>query len=149
MEVRKRQTGCVVPDLTITLTNPPDTVTGLELKLLGRRNISHLLSFSIDVTVVEPHAFSAKPLAQIERNKMEQYKDWSEEIAKQYSRFNEALGDVQDQMIVGHRSVAPGVYETTYENGKRIIVNYNESPYHGNGLEVHAQDFAIVTGGRS
>jgi len=69
-----------VPDLTITLTNPPDTVTALELKLLGRRNNNnHLLSFSIDVTVVEPHAFSARPLAEVERNKMEQYKEWSEE----------------------------------------------------------------------
>lgn len=77
------------------------------------------------------------------------YKDWSEEIAKQYGRFNEALGDVQDRMIVGHRSLAAGVYETTYDNGKRIVVNYNESPYHGSGYEVEARDFAVVHGGRS
>ncbi len=52
-------------------------------------------------------------------------------------------------MIVGHRSLAAGVYETTYDNGKRIVVNYNESPYHGSGYEVEARDFAVVHGGRS
>ncbi|MGG3835759.1 DUF5696 domain-containing protein [Paenibacillus thiaminolyticus] len=74
------------------------------------------------------------------------YKDWAEEIAKQYSRFNEALGDVQDQFIVGHRALAKGVAETEYANGKRIVVNYNDVPYDRDGIRVEARDFAVVPG---
>lgn len=75
------------------------------------------------------------------------YRDWAEEVAMQYSRFNDALHDVQDQMIVHHQALAAGVYETTYENGKRIIVNYNETPFNQGGVQVKAQDFAVVKGG--
>ncbi|CAH8717095.1 DUF5696 domain-containing protein [Paenibacillus thiaminolyticus] len=74
------------------------------------------------------------------------YKDWAEEIAKQYSRFNEALGDVQDQFIVGHRALAKGVAETEYASGKRIVVNYNDVPYDRDGIRVGAKDFAVVPG---
>ena len=75
------------------------------------------------------------------------YKDWAEEIAKQYSRFNEALGDVQNEFIVGHRTLAEGVNETEYANGKRIIVNYNAVPYEKDGVTVGAKDFTVLPGG--
>lgn len=74
------------------------------------------------------------------------YKDWSVEIVKQYQRFNEALGDVQDKFIVSHRTLEDGVKETQYSNGKLIIVNYNESPYHKDGISVGAKDFTVIPG---
>lgn len=75
------------------------------------------------------------------------YKDWEEEIAIQYQRFNDALADVQDQFITDHSELAHGVYETKYENGKSIIVNYNPVPYRDDLIEVGAEDFAIIEGG--
>lgn len=75
------------------------------------------------------------------------YKDWQTEIASQYQIYNEALADVQDQFIVNHQQVARNVFETTYENGKRIIVNYNASPYTHEGQEIEAEGFIVLEGG--
>ncbi|MFS0614595.1 DUF5696 domain-containing protein [Lederbergia ruris] len=76
------------------------------------------------------------------------YKGWEEEIAAQYQSFNEALADVQDQFIVDHQQIAKGVFKTTYENGKSIVVNYNKQPYHHGDLAVEAEDYTILEGGR-
>ncbi|MBO0600597.1 hypothetical protein I2483_02880 [Sporosarcina sp. E16_3] len=75
------------------------------------------------------------------------YKDWEAEIASQYQLFNEALADVQDQFIVDHREITKGVFETKYENKKRIIVNYNEHSYTYDGNKVGAEGFIILEGG--
>lgn len=75
------------------------------------------------------------------------YKDWEEEIVTQYQNYNEALADVQDQFIVDHEKVNDGVFVTTYENGKRVYVNYNSRPYVNDGLVVEAESFAIEEGG--
>lgn len=75
------------------------------------------------------------------------YQDWEMEIAKQYKHFNKALGDVQNQFITDHRKLADGVFETTYENGKRIIVNYNMNPYVKGEIVVEAEDFIMLEGG--
>lgn len=72
------------------------------------------------------------------------YKDWLQEMAAQYQRYDEALGDVQQQWITGHRALADGVFETAYGNGKRIVVNYNERPYAGDGWTVQPRDFVVV-----
>ena len=75
------------------------------------------------------------------------YKDWETEIASQYQLFNEALADVQNQFIVNHHQVSKGVFETVYENGKRIVVNYNESPYTYEDHLIEAEGFIILEGG--
>lgn len=76
------------------------------------------------------------------------YKSWEEEIVRQYQEYSNALGDVQDQFIVDHRELVNGVYETTYEKGKRIIVNYTEFPYMFEGTEIEAEDYIIIEGGK-
>ncbi|WP_274362998.1 DUF5696 domain-containing protein [Paenibacillus thermotolerans] len=72
------------------------------------------------------------------------YKDWVPEIVSQYQQANEALGDVQDEFITGHRMLADGVFETTYESGKRVAVNYNDEPYTGSGWTVGPKSFAVL-----
>src|SRR5699024_7020251 len=75
------------------------------------------------------------------------YKDWESEIVTYYQLFNEALADVQDQFIVNHEKLAKNVFETEYENGKRIIVNYNSEPFtHDEGV-IDAEDYMIIQGG--
>lgn len=76
------------------------------------------------------------------------FADWQEVAVQEYQQANQALGDVQDQFIVGHRTLTDGVNETTYENGKRIIVNYNKNPYSVDGIQVPAKDFIILERGK-
>lgn len=75
------------------------------------------------------------------------FTDWETAAVEEYQKFNEALGDVQNQFIVGHRTLAPKVKETTYENGKRIIVNYGLEPYTDGKITVKPQDYLVVKGG--
>lgn len=75
------------------------------------------------------------------------YTDWLETAAEEYKRYNEALGDVQNQFITNHETLAPNVKRTTYSNGKSIIVNYDINPYRTGSLEVPARDFIVVQGG--
>ncbi|WP_199614054.1 DUF5696 domain-containing protein [Paenibacillus alkalitolerans] len=77
------------------------------------------------------------------------YDDWASYVTKEYERFNEALGDVQNQFIVNHRTLADKVKETVYANGKRIIVNYNTRPYSNGDIQVPAQNFIVIPGGSS
>lgn len=76
------------------------------------------------------------------------YKDWETEIVKQYQDYSEALGDVQDQFIIGHRELVKGVFETTYEKGKRIVVNYTDYPYTFEDTEIEPEDYIIIEGGK-
>jgi hypothetical protein len=75
------------------------------------------------------------------------YKNWEQTAVQEYQMWNTALGDVQDQFIVGHHILESQVRETTYENGKRIIVNYGVTPYNYEGKTVNPEDYLIVQGG--
>ncbi|MNC32507.1 hypothetical protein D3C75_808660 [compost metagenome] len=75
------------------------------------------------------------------------FADWEEQAVSEYARYNEALGDVQGQFIAGHRQLAPGVRETRYSGGKRIIVNYNDAEYRSGSVYVPAKDFAVAKEG--
>lgn len=74
------------------------------------------------------------------------YRDWLEQAAAEYRQYNEALGDVQDKAIIGHRTLAPDVKETVYEGGKTIIVNYGAESYSDGRITVSAGDFAVLGG---
>ncbi|MFC5530505.1 DUF5696 domain-containing protein [Cohnella yongneupensis] len=76
------------------------------------------------------------------------YQDWRQEMVAQYEQFNEALSDVQNEWIVRHRTLAEGVKETTYSNGKRIIVNYNNEPYSMDRMTVQGVSYLVIEGGR-
>ena len=39
------------------------------------------------------------------------------------------LGHLQMEFLDGHRRLAEGVFETTYSNGQRVVVNYGDKPY--------------------
>ncbi|MBP1990706.1 DUF5696 domain-containing protein [Paenibacillus eucommiae] len=43
---------------------------------------------------------------------------------------------VRNSFITGHRKLADGVYETEYESGQRVRVNYKDQPYRGDGFEI-------------
>ncbi|BBH20320.1 hypothetical protein Back11_16650 [Paenibacillus baekrokdamisoli] len=76
-----------------------------------------------------------------------QYTLLKKEILAEYQNFVAAGKGVWNQLIEGHRQVTAGVYETSYENGIRIVVNYNEQPYQGEGYEVKGLSYTVLSGG--
>lgn len=74
-----------------------------------------------------------------------QYDFWRPEIIGQYQAM-EKLAHTLDQFIVGHARLAPNIYQTTYEDGTRVIVNYSEQPYTAESLTVPALDFVVLRG---
>jgi hypothetical protein len=72
---------------------------------------------------------------------------WSPVLVQQYKEINEQLGQTWSQPMTNHRILERGVYETTYGDGTKVIVNYNSYPYVGTGIEVKSKDYAVLKGG--
>ena len=53
------------------------------------------------------------------------YRNWIDQIGEMYGTVNDVLKNVQDRFIVDHVRLATNVYATTYENGLKVAVNYN------------------------
>ncbi|QAY65352.1 DUF5696 domain-containing protein [Paenibacillus protaetiae] len=77
------------------------------------------------------------------------YKDWISRISDEYEQMNAVLAEVKDRAITEHRTIAPGVKETVYEGGYRVLVNYNEQPYESGGLSVPALGYTVKKGGEA
>jgi len=80
-----------------------------------------------------------------------QYDFWRDEVIRQYQAM-ETLAPLTNQFIVDHARLAEGVYQTTYEDGTRVVVNYNATPYvagvpHAiDSVSVPSQDFVVLQG---
>lgn len=55
------------------------------------------------------------------------YKDWTDVVAREWRAVCEEMGDLQSKFITAHRILGPGLRETEYEDGTRVVVNYNTS----------------------
>lgn len=74
------------------------------------------------------------------------FDEWKDDTVALYNKFKENLGDIYNQYIVKHEKLADGVYKTTYENGKEVLVNYNYEDYNYNGTNVPQRDFVAIGG---
>ena len=72
------------------------------------------------------------------------FTDWLEPAAAEYDVALRQLGHTVGQFIVGHRELAPQVFETSYEDGTRVVVNYGNQAYEGEGVRVDALGHAVV-----
>ncbi len=98
------------------------------------------------------YTFISEPTSALQDTDYTQYYacnflDWKDDAIELYKRFNNDLKDTFNQFIVGHQKVANGIYKTTYENGKTVLVNYNYADYDYNGTTVPQRDFVVMTGG--
>lgn len=75
------------------------------------------------------------------------YDTWLGKLAEYDEKTGEILGLVVQARIVGHEQVESGVYCTTYSNGIRVYVNYNNSDVKADGVLVPARDFVYVREG--
>jgi hypothetical protein len=71
------------------------------------------------------------------------YAQWGQEIKQTYQWMENLLGPVEGQEIIARQVLADGVVATTYENGKQIIVNYNDTPFSYRGVTVGSKDAVI------
>ncbi|PYI53371.1 DUF5696 domain-containing protein [Paenibacillus flagellatus] len=73
---------------------------------------------------------------------------WRDEIVREYGTYRDRIGASAHLFIEGHRQLADGVYATTYEDGRRVVVNYTDRPYRHEGVDVPARDYAVVPAGK-
>lgn len=74
------------------------------------------------------------------------YIDWMDEVVKEYHEINENMGYLQNQFIQDHQKLTHGVYQTIYEDGTRVIVNYNEEEYTNEDIKVGGLGYLVVNG---
>jgi len=76
-----------------------------------------------------------------------EYSIWKDTVLEEYKIQAEVMGYLQDIAIVDHNELDELVYETVYEDGSRVIVNYRTTPWSDGSLVVGALDFVLVGGG--
>lgn len=71
---------------------------------------------------------------------------WKNQAVADYKQVAAMLDGCQASTIQDHTMLADGVFQTTYENGVAIIVNYNDQAYTdaATGTTVEAMNFARV-----
>ncbi len=75
------------------------------------------------------------------------FMDWKDSAVELYNKFNSNFGDIYSQYIVNHEKLANGVYKTTYESGKSVVVNYNYADYDYEGTTIPQRDFVTFKSG--
>ena len=72
------------------------------------------------------------------------FADWEPQIVDEYELFIRQLGYTVNQLMEDHRQLADGVYETVYEDGTRVIVNYNTRRFTDGENAVEGQNYLII-----
>ena len=74
-----------------------------------------------------------------------QYQNWMDEAKIAYDEVNAVLSNVRTQVIKDHQMLETGVYQTTYEDGTTVVVNYNDYAVNVGGIAVESMGY--LTGG--
>src|SRR5690606_216989 len=73
---------------------------------------------------------------------------WKDSLLNEYKIQSEQMGYLQDIAIVDHKELAEDVYETVYEDGSRVIVNYSDRfPWTDGDIVVEPLQFIHIGGG--
>ena len=72
------------------------------------------------------------------------YQLWKDKATEIYERYEEELGHVFNQYIIGHEYLTDGVFVTAYEDGTQVYVNYNSYDVTQDGIEIPARDYKVT-----
>lgn len=72
------------------------------------------------------------------------YADWIDEIAACWKRMQPVLSRTEGSRIADHREVLENVFVTAYENGTKVVVNYNDHAVTVEGAGLPARDFMVL-----
>lgn len=75
------------------------------------------------------------------------FSDWKDYAREWYSAYQPLLEKIYNQKIVGHKCLSDKVYQTDYENGISVIVNYGDTDYAPNGTTVCKAKYFAESGG--
>lgn len=73
-----------------------------------------------------------------------QYLLWADDASEKYAEYYPLLKKIYDSEIVSHAKISENVFQTTYANGVSVIVNYNDTVVHVNGMEIAEYGFCEV-----
>ncbi|WP_145407514.1 DUF5696 domain-containing protein [Paenibacillus xylanexedens] len=73
------------------------------------------------------------------------YEQWIDLAAEMYREVNQVNLPFIGRSMIAHQPVSEGVFQTTYEGGGFVIVNYNDFPVEVENHTIEAQSY--VTGG--
>ncbi len=71
------------------------------------------------------------------------YDIWKDEAKAIYSRYEAELGHCFNQYITSHELLEQGVSVTSYEDGTKVYVNFNDVDYITGDITVPAQDYIV------
>ncbi|MFW5787902.1 MAG: DUF5696 domain-containing protein, partial [Halanaerobiales bacterium] len=74
------------------------------------------------------------------------YQDWIEQAGDFYEEAAEVLVDLQDKEIINHKQISKNAYQTEYENGVSIVVNYGEGPVEVNNTLIQGNSYQVFRG---
>ena len=69
---------------------------------------------------------------------------WGSRPIDLYIELNNDLGHTVNQFITGHKQLAGNVYQTTYEDGTRVLVNYSEEAYTYEGHIIKGYGYLVL-----
>ena len=75
------------------------------------------------------------------------YRLWLDFAEESFRKASAALESVSGLQMTRHRRLADEVYETAYENGTRVLVNYGDAVFTTEeGLSVGAENYLLIEG---
>ena len=74
------------------------------------------------------------------------FDDYAETAAAEYQELASVLGPLQDKEMTGHRWIKDTLAETSYSDGTRILVNYDEVALTVDGNTIPAKGWYVVKG---
>jgi hypothetical protein len=94
-------------------------------------------------------SFMAEETSVLQETKFRQfyaneYNEWAADANALYQQFTADFAGLYGQAITDHVIVAPGLTLTEYEDGRRVIVNANNSAADYNGVVINAHSYAVL-----
>lgn len=74
------------------------------------------------------------------------YESWNDLATSIYQRYNDELSHCFNQYMTDHEKLADGVYVTSYEDGTKVYVNYNNEDYKYGSSLIPARDYKVERG---
>ncbi|MFW5985511.1 MAG: DUF5696 domain-containing protein, partial [Halanaerobiaceae bacterium] len=106
----------------------------------------------IETGVLPYYKWSYEPSVSLKQTPFDEnynlfYGDWLKKAQNNYEQINEIYKDLHHQPIVEHRKVENGVYVTGFEDGTRIVTNYNQYAVEYEGRKVETEGYVVLPGG--
>lgn len=72
------------------------------------------------------------------------YEIWKKTLINYVSRLTKLNSQTYNQPIIKHKRIQKDIYETTFENGIKVIVNYMDTDIEVEGRSISAKDFVVI-----